>query len=58
MLQHVVKREVLEEIVIRVDVVVRVLESGLDHKGGWVTGLGGRGVVGAGIATLGLDEGN
>ncbi len=58
MLEHVLERQVLDEIIRRVDVVVRVLERRLDHKRGRVTGLGGRGMVGAGVAALGLYEGN
>jgi hypothetical protein len=55
MLQHVVKRQILDVIVGAVNVRVRVLKSGLDNKSRGVTGLGGGSVVGAGIATLGLN---
>lgn len=54
-LEHVVKGQVLDGVVAGVDMRVRVLESRLDDKGRWVAGLGGGGVVGAGVAALGLD---
>lgn len=55
MLKHVVKRQVLDGVISGVDVRVRVGELGLDDKGRWVASLGGRGVIRASIATLGLD---
>lgn len=57
-LQHVVERQVLDQVLGRVDVVVRVLERRLDDKRRRVPGLGRRRVVGAGIAALGLDVGD
>lgn len=36
MLQHVVEAEVLDLVVSSVDLLVRVLELGLDDEGGWV----------------------
>jgi hypothetical protein len=57
-LQHVVEGQVLNHILRGVDVVVRVLKGGLDDEGGGVAGLGGRGVVRAGVAALGLDVGD
>ena len=56
-LQHVVERQVLDLVVGRVDVVVRVLKGRLDDEGRGIAGLGRRGVVGAGVAALGLDVG-
>lgn len=58
MLQHVVEREVLDLVVGAVDVLVRVAEGGLDYEGRRVAGLGGRGVVRARVAALGLDPGD
>jgi hypothetical protein len=55
MLEHVVKGQVFDEILSRVNMGVRVLKGGLNDEGGGVSGLGSRGVVGAGVATLGLD---
>ena len=57
-LEHVVERQVLDQVLGRVDVVVRVLEGRLDDKRRGVPGLGGGGVVGAGVAALGLDVGD
>lgn len=57
-LKHVVKRQVLDEIVGAVDVLVRVLKGRLDDKRRGVAGLGGRRVVRASIAALGLDPGD
>lgn len=53
-----VKGQVLDVVVGGVDMGVRVLESRLDDKGRGVAGLGGGGVVGAGVAALGLDPGD
>lgn len=58
MLKHMVKREIFDAIIGAVDVGVRVLKGGLDDKGRGVSGLGGRGVVGASIAALGLNPWN
>jgi len=58
MLEHVVEREILDQIVRAVDMVIRVLESRLDDEGRGVAGLGGRRVIGAGVAALGLHEGD
>lgn len=57
-LEHVVKRQILDQVVSTVDVLVRVFKCRLNNKGRRVTGLGRRGVVGASIAALGLDPGN
>lgn len=57
-LEHVVEGEVLDQVVGAVDALVRVAEGGLDHEGGRVAGLGGRGVIRAGVAALGLDPGD
>ena len=57
-LEHVVKGKILDQILGAVDVVVGVLERGLDYECRWVASLGGRGVVRAGVAALGLDEGD
>lgn len=58
MLKHVVERQILDRVVGSVDMRVRVLESRLNDEGGGVSGLGGRSVVGAGVAALGLDPGD
>ena len=58
MLKHVVKRQILDQVVSTVNVLVRVLKCRLNNKGRWVPGLGGRGVVRASVAALGLDPGN
>lgn len=55
MLKHVVKGQVLDEVLGRVNMGIRVLKSGLNDKGGGISSLGGRCVVGAGVATLSLD---
>lgn len=54
-LKHVVEGEVLNLVVGGVDVRVGELKGRLDDEGGRVASLGGRGVVGAGVATLGLN---
>lgn len=58
MLKHVVERQILNLILSRVNVGVRVLKLRLDHKCGRIAGLGRRGVVRAGVAALGLDVGD
>jgi hypothetical protein len=58
MLKHMVERKVLDVVVGGVDMRVGVLKGGLDDEGGGIAGLGGRSMVRAGIATLGLDPGN
>lgn len=58
MLQHVVEAEVLDLVVCGVDLLVRVLELGLDDEGGWVAEAAGRGVVGAGVAAFCFDVGD
>ena len=57
-LQHVIEAEVLDQIVRAMDLLVRVLELRLDDECRWVAEAAGRSVVGAGVATLGLDVGN
>lgn len=54
-LKHVVKGQMLDGVLGAVDVGVRILKGRLDDKGRGVAGLGGRGVVRAGVAALGLD---
>lgn len=58
MLEHVVKRQVLDQIFRAVDLLVRISKFGLNHKGRRVSGFGCRGVVGAGVSTLRLDVWN
>lgn len=58
MLEHVVEREILDKVIGAMDVIVRVLKCRLDDEGRRVASLGGRGMVGAGIPALGLDEGD
>ena len=57
MLQHVVKTQILDFIFGRMDLLIRVLELRLDDEGRGVAETAGRGMVGAGIAALGLDVG-
>lgn len=57
-LQHVVKRKILDQVVCAVNLLVRVFKGGLNDKCRWVASLGGRGVVRAGVAALGLDPGD
>lgn len=58
MLKHMIKAEVLELIVARMDLVVAVLEVALNHKSTWITSLGGTGMVRASIAAFGLNVRN
>lgn len=57
-LLHVAERElgVVDGVGRRVDVVVRQVKLGLDGKCRGIAGLGERGVVRAGVATLGLAD--
>lgn len=55
MLEHVVERQRADDIGRRVDVGAREVKRGLDDEGRGIASLGGRRVVGAGIAALGLD---
>jgi len=57
-LQHVVETDVLDLVVGCMDMLVTVLEGRLDHECGGVAESTGRGVVGAGVAALGLDIGD
>lgn len=58
MLSHVFERKSVDGITSGVDERVRVLESRLDNKGRGVAHLGGRGVVRAGVSTLGFNKGD
>lgn len=58
MLQHVVEAQVLDLVLGRVYLLVRILELRLDHKGRGVAESAGRGVVGTGIAALGFHVGD
>lgn len=58
MLQHVIEAEVLDQIVRAVNLLVGVFELRLDDEGGGVAEAAGGGVVGAGVAALGLDVGD
>lgn len=56
MLKHVIKAQVFDRVVRSVDMLVRIGEIGLDHKGRWIASLGGGRMVAAGVAALGLDK--
>lgn len=58
MLEHVVERQVLDQILGAMDVVIRVLECRFNNECRRIPGLGSRGMVGAGVSALGLDEGD
>lgn len=58
MLEHVIEREVLNQIVSAVNMVVTVLESRLDDEGRWIARLGSRRMVRARVAALGLNVWN
>ena len=55
MLDHMIKVEILELVLSRVDLLVRVLEVALNHESGGIPDLGSGSVVRACVATLGLD---
>jgi len=57
-LQHVIEREIFDQVFCAVDVIVRVLECRLDHESRRISSLGGGGVVRAGVPALGLDKGD
>lgn len=52
MLKHMIKAQVLDGIIRRVDVVVRVLEVRLDHEGRRIASFGSGCVVGTGVSAL------
>ena len=56
MLKHMIKAKIFDQIIRGVNVLVAVLELGLNDKRRWITIATGRCVIRAGIATLGLDE--
>lgn len=58
MLQHVVEAQVLDLILGRVDLLIRILKLRLDHESRWVTESTGGGVVGTGVAALGFHVGD
>jgi hypothetical protein len=58
MLDHVVETQMLNHIFGGVDLLVRVLELGFNHKRRGIAVSAGRGVVGAGVAAFGLDIGD
>lgn len=55
MLQHVVKTEVLDEILSGVDLLIRIVEIGFDHKSRRISVPASRSVVGASVAALSLN---
>lgn len=57
-LQNVVKVDLVHAVLSRVDGLQVVLKGGLEHHGGGVASLGGRGVVRAGVAALSVDVGD
>lgn len=57
-LQHVVKGQVLNQVLGSVDLLVAVLKGRFDDESRRIASLGSRGVVGAGVAALGLDPRN
>ena len=58
MLKHMGEAESIDGIVGGMDKMVRVGEIGLDDESGWITGLGGGGVIGTGVAATGEDVGD
>lgn len=56
MLKHVVEAQVFDQIIRGVNVLVAILELGLNDKSRRIAIAAGGCVVGAGIATLGLDK--
>ena len=58
MLEHVVKAEILNLVLCGVDTLVRELEGGFNDKGRGVAVAAGRGMIRAGIATLGQNIGD
>lgn len=58
MLEHVVEREVLNQVVSAVNVVVAVFERRLYNEGRWIARLGSRRMIRARVAALGLNVWN
>lgn len=58
MLQHVREAQILKLVLGRVNLLVGILEVGLDDKGRRIASLGGRGMVGARVTALCQDIGN
>ncbi len=58
MLQHVVEAQKLDFVLGGVDLLVGIGEVGFDDKGGRIAVFAGGGVVGAGVAAFGEDEGD
>lgn len=58
MLEHVIKRKVLDRVVRVMDMLVRVLKGTLNHKCRRVSSLRCRSVVTTGVAALRLNIGN
>ena len=58
MLQHMIEAQILQLILGRMYLLIRVLEVGLDDKRRRIAGLGSAGVIGAGIAAFGEDVGD
>lgn len=58
MLKHMIKAQIFDQIIRGMNVLVAVLELGLNDKRRRIAIAAGRCVIGAGIATLGLDEWN
>lgn len=56
MLNHMIKAQILDQIIRGMNVLVAVLELGLDDKRRRITIAAGRCVIGAGVATLGFDK--
>ena len=57
-LKHVIERKVFDAVVGSVNMGVGVLESSLDNESRRVSSLGGRGVIGAGVAALSFNPRN
>lgn len=53
MLKHVIEIQILDLVLRGVDLLVRILEVGLYHKGGWISILARRCMVRASISALG-----
>lgn len=56
MLKHMIKAQIFDQIIRGMNVLVTVLELGLNDKCRRITIAAGRCVIGAGVTTLGFDE--
>lgn len=58
MLQHMIKAQVLQLVLCRVNLLVRIFEVTLNDKGTRISSFTGTGVIGAGVTALGQDVGD